>query len=105
MARKYVLATLIAAFPATAALGQVTLFTSLASFEAALADANKVLKGIDDFEEGNIGPGGFAGTLADPLEFGVPNLGGGGVGYPDGLSLPGLAIQSNNLGTSGAPAG
>jgi PEP-CTERM motif len=97
MNRKLVWSLLVATIPATAAFGQVTLFMGSAAFETAATDAGYAFEGVEDFEGGNIGDGGFAGTLADPLQFGVSNLG-GGVGFPNGLSLENLQIQSNGLG-------
>lgn len=88
----------MAALSSSAALGQVTLFTDLSMFEQAVADAGKMLKGTEDFEESNVPHWQFAGPLADPLEGGVPNLDPFGLGFPDGLSQFNLVIQSNALG-------
>jgi PEP-CTERM motif-containing protein len=107
MVKKSFFALLIAVLPATA-FGQVSLFTNLGDFEGALAQTDKVLKGIEDFEGGNVGAGGIGGALADPLTGGVPNTAPDGLGFPNGLSQENLTLQSNILGlgaTSPAPGG
>ncbi len=96
---RMVLALLIVAIPATAAMGQgVSIFTNLDTFEAAATDAGKVLKGIEDFEESNVPPGGIAGPLPDPLGS-APNE-----AFPNGLAFGNIQLQSNLLGTNATDA-
>lgn len=52
----------------------------------------------ETFEEGLI-PGGTGIMLDDPLTSGVPNLDGEGRGFPEGLSVPHLTVQSNPFGS------
>ncbi len=90
------LAAVLLAAESTSA--QVTLFTELELFEDAVAAADMMLKGIEDFEESNVPHWQIGGPLADPLQAGVPNLDQFGLGFPNGLSQPNLVMQSNLLG-------
>ena len=94
MKRKtFLFAVLLAAYPASSALGQI--FWTLDRDEFHLfMEGKKVLKGIEDFEESNVGFGQLA-VLTDPLVFGVPNIDAAGLGFPNGLAEENLIIQSN----------
>ncbi len=99
MMKRMALALLVIAIPATTAMAQVEMFTGLDLFEAAASDAGKILKGIEDFEEGI---GAFAGPLPDPLGS-APND-----GFPTGLAFGNIELSSNLLGinaTTTAPGG
>ncbi len=92
--RTILFATLLAAYPVASALGG-GLFWTLSQEEFHLfMEGKKVLKGIEDFEESNVGFGQLA-ALTDPLVFGVPNLDAFGLGFPVGLTEENLILQSN----------
>lgn len=74
------------------------IYNNETDFLANLVD--KTPKGTDDFEEGNTPAGGLGGPLADPLVAGVPNVDLEGEGFPNGLALPNLGMNSNLLGTA-----
>lgn len=88
-------AMLLAAYPTTSALGGEIFWTlNQEEFHDFMA-GNKVLKGIEDFEESNVGFGQLA-ALFDPLVFGVPNVDpASGLGFPNGLAEENLLLQSN----------
>lgn len=100
MINRMALALMVIAIPATTTMAQgVEMFTNLDIFEAAASDAGKILKGIEDFEEGI---GAFAGPLPDPLGS-EPNK-----GFPNGLTFDNIQLQSNSLGvnaTTTSPGG
>ena len=72
----------------------ITIYTVQSDFESDALSAAKVLKAVEDFEEGNLGPGDIA-TLAPPLSPGVPNLdtGGSGLGFPTGIDAPNIELS------------
>ncbi|MHC4447010.1 MAG: hypothetical protein ACYSXF_04400, partial [Planctomycetota bacterium] len=73
-------------------------FTDKAGFEDFNLSLGKLLKGIEDFEHGQVPAGAFV-DLVDPLEGNVPNTDPSGLlGFPDGLINKNLKIQSNILG-------
>ena len=76
--------------------GGTSIFTSQGDFETAAMASGKVLKGIEDFEEGNVGPLQIA-VLGEPLD-GSPNVDPGGLGFPNGLSATNIAITSSSGG-------
>lgn len=76
--------------------GGTAVFTSRSAFELAAMAAGKVLKGVEDFEEGNIGPLQIA-VLGEPLD-GNPNVDGNGLGFPSGLSATNIAITTSSGG-------
>ncbi len=102
MNRKSVPALVIAVLLANPALGGFVIFDNKADFEAFNKGQGKRLKGIETFEESNLGVGGGA-ELKDPLQGNVRNVDPAtGLGFPKGLAQKNLIIQSNALGV-GAP--
>lgn len=82
----------------TPARGQpagTTAFFNQDQFRDAALSAGKFQKGIETFEESNVGDGGKR-SLFDWLEPFTPNMI-DGVGFPSGLSEHNLMIMSNNL--------
>ncbi|MCH8853301.1 MAG: hypothetical protein IID41_11720 [Planctomycetes bacterium] len=77
---------------------EITEFTNQADFEAAMEDANKILKGIETFEESNLPPADVLG-MDDPLCGGIP-CAPGGCSFPNGLDQFNLCLQSNVLGNA-----
>jgi len=78
-----------------------SVFTNQAEFEAFNQGEGKTLKGIEDFEEGTLGPGGIAG-VDDPLCGGIPSSPPGSP-YPNGLTQLNMCFQSNFEHNPGAP--
>ena len=71
------------------------IFTSQADFEAFNEENGKTLKGVEDFEEGILGPGAVDG-MDDPLCGGVPNAP-DAFPYPAGLTQLNMCVQGNTL--------
>ena len=90
------LAVAALAVPAFAG-GSANLFTDTGSFDTAVNNAGSILTGVEDFESSNVPFGGLASPLADPLQAGVSNVDGVGGGFPTGLSLDAIQLQSNFL--------
>jgi hypothetical protein len=90
----------VATPPATVGAGECTVFTSRSEFEAFNDAQGKVLGGIEDLEfpVSNVPPTLIVPLPFDPLLNGVPNVNTGGVGFPNGLALPVVQIQSNLSG-------
>lgn len=114
MVKKFACLLLVAVFAVPAVAGtSATLFTNEGDFDAAVNDAGKILKGVEDFENATTAllpglPAGIAGPLADPLSAGVSNLDANGVGFPNGLTNSNLQLSSNVFGTDpfdAAPGG
>jgi hypothetical protein len=63
-------------------------------FETFNEGHGKFLKGVENFEESNIGPGQVAG-IRNPLEGNVPNVDPSGIGFPTGLEQKSIVIQDN----------
>ncbi len=76
--------------------GGTFIFTSQPDFENAAMSVGKILKGVEDFEEGNVPALGIA-VLADPLNS-SPNVDGNGLGFPTGISATNIAINSSGGG-------
>ena len=86
------LALLALAAPAVAGTGPCTVFYDRAQFESFNQDEGKLLDGIETFAESNIPPGGKQ-FLQAPLDQ-DPNTF-SGIGFPNGLAEPNLAIWDN----------
>ncbi len=69
-------------------------FFDNAEFEAFNEGHGKFLKGVETFEESNIGWDRIVG-LPNPLEGNVPNVNGLGIGFPTGLEQKNIVIQDN----------
>ena len=95
--RTSLVALLLVAIPAGTATADLLWFDDEDDFVAAAVGAGLVLKGVEDFEESILPPGGMAG-VDDPLESGVPNKP-DGFPFPKGLTgLDNIKVQSNTLG-------
>ncbi len=71
--KRMLVALLVAAAPATVALGgDLIFFDDEDDFVAFNSSEGKVLKGLETFEENNLGPNNVA-AFPSPLEGGVPN--------------------------------
>jgi hypothetical protein len=73
-----------------------TVFLDQAAFEAFNMDHGKAMKGLEDFEPpvGNVPANSYA-LLTNTLEGNIPNVDGGGFGFPSGLANKNLKIQTN----------
>jgi hypothetical protein len=87
------LAAAVFAAPAQAQIG-CTAFFDQAAFEEFNLQFGKVMKGVEDFEEAVIDPGGKI-PLDDFLQCGVPNPAGADIGFPDGILECNIILQTN----------
>jgi hypothetical protein len=88
-------ALLILTMPMAATLGEVVVFSDQAEFEAAMPVEGRIVTGVETFAEANIEPAMLILDLDDPLLPGQSNVGADGWGFPKGLAVADLCIQSN----------
>lgn len=93
MLRKTLPVVVVASFVAGTAQADIFFFTDLFAFEAFNEAAGKMLKGIETFEESNIGARDKVALMA-PLLGNVPNTT-DGIGFLDGLEQKNIIIQDN----------
>jgi hypothetical protein len=100
MVHKPLAALVVAAIIADTALGGFIIFTDQAAFEAFNLAHGKTQKITETFEESNVPLNDWNVFLSNPLEGNVPNVDFTGFGFPTGLVLDNLLIQTNSLGTN-----
>ena len=76
-------------------LAETHLFQSQTEFESFAMSQGGLQTGVETFAGKRIDPGNLVVFIDDPLEPDVGNITFDGQGYPDGLSVPNLRIQSN----------
>lgn len=97
-----IFAALSAVVVAAPTYGVATFFGDEPTFTADALAAGNALTGFENFESA-VFPTGAVATLSDPLQFGVPNLDGGGNGLPTGLVNADIEIQMGGGGVALAP--
>jgi pectate lyase len=100
MYRGAITAIVVVSYVTGAAPGDTVVFQTQSELEQFAQSGGKFFKGLEDFEESNVGAGQVAGPLADPLQGNVPNVDINGLGFPSGLAEKNLMIQSNSLGAN-----
>jgi hypothetical protein len=102
MFRPLVFVLLLTAISTSAfAQGGCTVFLNANEFTVFNESHGKFLKGVEDFEESNIGQGQVT-AIPNPLRGNVPNVDPAGIGFPTGLEQKNIVIQDNVNGCNAA---